>query len=90
MDISKVERILKVCKLVKQMPVGQGYCRAGDIVQWSGIANATTYRYLKKMLKLNLVDTKTKKYLGRDTLYYVITDLGQEYLSDFRELEMIL
>lgn len=90
MDISKVEKILKVVKLVSFMPSGAGWVDSKDIVQWSGVSQATTYRYLIKMEKLKLIEVDKKTYRRGTKNRYKATQLGIEYLNDFRELEMIL
>lgn len=90
MDISKVEKILKVCKLISQMPSGAGWVQSKEIVLWSGVSQATTYRYLTKMTKLGLLKVEKRGYRNGFSHHYQITESGKNYLNDFMELEMIL
>jgi DNA-binding PadR family transcriptional regulator len=83
MDMSKVQKILKVCNLVSQMPSGGGWVRPSEIVTWSSVPHATTYRYLAKLQKLGYVRAKAEGYRNGIIKHYTITDAGMGYLDTF-------
>lgn len=83
MDMSKVRKILIVCNLVSQMPSGAGWVRPSEIVAWSAVPHATTYRYLSKLQKLGYVRAKAEGYRNGIIKHYAITDSGVGYLDTF-------
>lgn len=88
MELSKVQSILKVCKLVDDMPSGGGWVRPAEIIKWSSVSHATTYRYLKKLTKLGLLSERKQSYREGVVYEYAITGDGAAYLNGFKEMKL--
>lgn len=84
MDMSKARKILQVCNLVSQMPSGGGWVKPSEIVTWSSVPHATTYRYLTKLQKLGYLCVRVEGYRKGIVKHYTITDAGMGYLDTFR------
>lgn len=85
MDMVYAKNMVKVCALVAQMPVGEGWVRSSDIAQWCGVPHATTYRYLPKLKKLGYLSSKVEGYRAGKLILYKITPQGIDYLKSFKE-----
>jgi len=88
MELSKVQQILKVCHLVSQMPSGGGWVKPSEIVQWSSVPHATTYRYLAKLVKLGYLNVKKEGYRKGIICHYTITEQGIGWLSFGKEMAL--
>lgn len=86
MDISKAKNLLQVCQLVSKMPSGGGWTRSSEIAQWSAVPQATTYRYLPKLVTLGYLEVKKRDYRSGVVISYKITEQGNDYLKSFKEL----
>lgn len=86
MKISTISPILKVCFHIRAMPMGEGWVSATDIIQWSGVSHATTYRYLPRMVKLGYIENHILDYRDGITKRYRITTEGRDFLKTEREL----
>lgn len=86
MDMAKAAKLLKVCSLVAQMPSGGGWVRPSDIILWSSVPHATTYRYLEKLKKLGYLKSNAQGYRNGIVKHYQITELGNDYLKAFKEM----
>jgi len=89
MDMEKVRRILNTCDLLLGMSSGGGWVDTYDIKKWSGIANATTYRYLVKMVKLGFLEIEKRPFQNKQKSFYKITKSGQEYLYAFNQFGVV-
>lgn len=88
MDMSKAEKIIKVCALIAQMPSGAGWVKSNEIVLWSSVAHSTTYRYLPKLVKLGYLQVSKQGYRKGFVNHYKITDSGIDYLKAFKEMSL--
>ena len=86
MDAAKAGKIIKVCALIAQMPSGGGWAKSSEIVLWSSVAHATTYRYLTKLVKQGYLDVSKQGYRNGFVNHYKITHQGLEYLDNFKEM----
>lgn len=86
MDTSKVRVLLEVCSLVAKMPSGGGWTKASEMILWSSVAHATTYRYLPKLTNLGYLEVSRRGYRNGFINHYKITDLGERYLSLFNKI----
>jgi len=86
MDASKVIRIIKVCVLVAQMPSGGGWTKSSEIVLWSAVPQATTYRYLKDIVALGYLQCNKQGYRNGFINHYKVTQSGLDYLNNYKEL----
>lgn len=78
--------MLKVASLIRQMPVGQGWTIARDYATWSALSKSTVYRMLPKMVNNGLLEVKETSHGKRKFREYRITNVGQEFLNEQREL----
>lgn len=86
MDLSKVRKLLRVCELIAQMPSGAGWVKPSEIILWSSVSQATTYRYLAKLEKLGYVQVDKRGYRSGFVNHYKITPNGVTYLKSFQEI----
>jgi DNA-binding PadR family transcriptional regulator len=86
MDMAKARRIIKVCGLIAQMPSGGGWTKSSEIVLWSSVSHATTYRYLPKLTSEGYLDVSKRSYRNGYVNHYKITPQGLDYLKSFREI----
>lgn len=86
MDLSKVRKVLRVCELIAAMPSGGGWVKPSEIILWSSVPHATTYRYLTKMVTLGYVEVDKRGYRAGFVNHYKITPNGINYLESFKEL----
>lgn len=81
MSIQKLMKILRVVYLMREMPVGEGWVTGNDMHKYSGVSYPTTYRYLKKMEYLKLIESRNFKRGKIDCKEYRITEKGREMLN---------
>lgn len=86
MDMAKAGKIVKVCALIAQMPSGGGWAKSSEIVLWSSVAHATTYRYLSKLTKEGYLEVSKRGYRNGYVNHYKITPQGLDYLKSFKEM----
>lgn len=86
MNLSDVNKLLKVAYLMREMPVGEGWTTATDARNYSGVSHSTTYRYLPKLVKLGYLENKISDYRKNIVKSYRITTEGREYLKLQKEL----
>ena len=53
-----------------------------QVSNWSGVPRSTTYRYLKEMCVLGLVNGINRPYRNKIACHYTITMSGRGWLED--------
>ena len=86
MNIDTVRRMVKVCRLMAEMPVGEGWTTSSEIEFWSGAAHSTTYRYLPKIVKLGYLEVGKRGYKKGFINHYRISAKGMDFMSTFKEM----
>lgn len=84
MSPEKCRNIVRVCELIANMPSGGGWVKSNEIVLWSSVPHATTYRYLPKLVKLGYLKVDKRGYRKGFVNHYKITMAGIQYLNTFK------
>jgi DNA-binding IclR family transcriptional regulator len=77
--------MLKVLRLVREMPRGKGWVGQSEIVAWSGVSRSTVYRYLPKMFELKLIEVREMPRGKKFAFEYRISPDGLEWLESLKQ-----
>lgn len=80
----KTEKIMKILNCLSKYAVfGSGGVglRLSSISEWTGIPRSTTYRYLKKLEKINMVSAHQSKFRNEDCNFWYVTSEGEKYVT---------
>lgn len=80
MSIERTRRVMQVFRLLSLMPMGEGWAKPLEIVQWSGVTHATVYRYLPKLEKLGYLHIEEYKCRKLTCKRYRITEKGLNWV----------
>lgn len=85
MSHENMRLMLKVMRLVREMPRGKGWVGQSEIVHWSGISRSTVFRYLPRMFEVKLIEVREVKRGKKFAFEYRISPEGLEWLESLKQ-----
>lgn len=81
MSNEKTNAILGTLLALDRGDAALGGLRLSEVCFWSNMKRMTTYRYLKKLVKLGLVCEVPKTYRKKTCVTYVIDNKGIQWIA---------